>query len=120
MLNIDQQVQWLLQGTDDVVSPAQLKEKLEKSSHTGIPLTVKLGVDPTAPDIHLGHTVVLEKLRQFQELGHRVVFLIGDMTGRIGDPTDRAATRKQLSADDVRQFAKTYVDQAKKFSIPID
>ncbi|OLZ09823.1 tyrosine--tRNA ligase [Sulfobacillus thermosulfidooxidans] len=118
MLNIDQQVQWLLQGTDDVVSPAQLKEKLEKSSHTGIPLTVKLGVDPTAPDIHLGHTVVLEKLRQFQELGHRVVFLIGDMTGRIGDPTDRAATRKQLSADDVRQFAKTYVDQAKKILDP--
>lgn len=118
MLDIHQQVEWLIQGTEDVVSPSQLKEKLEKSLHTGIPLTVKLGVDPTAPDIHLGHTVVLEKLRQFQELGHRVVFLIGDMTGRIGDPTDRAATRKQLSAEDVRSFAQSYVDQAKKVLDP--
>lgn len=103
----------LVDGTDDVVSPELLAQKLEKSRNTGIPLTVKLGVDPTAPDIHLGHTVVMEKLRQFQELGHVVVFLIGDMTGRIGDPTDRAATRKQLSKDDVDQFARTYIEQAK-------
>ncbi len=114
MQDIHKQLEWLLSGTDDVISPALLKEKLEKSEETHIPLTVKLGVDPTAPDIHLGHTVVIEKLRQFQELGHHVVFLVGDMTGRIGDPTDRAATRKQLTGDEVKDFAKTYVEQAKK------
>ncbi|POB09465.1 tyrosine--tRNA ligase [Sulfobacillus sp. hq2] len=114
MQDIHKQLDWLISGTDDVVSPALLKEKLEKSQATGRPLTVKLGVDPTAPDIHLGHTVVIEKLRQFQELGHTVVFLIGDMTGRIGDPTDRAATRKQLTADEVKAFAATYIEQARK------
>lgn len=114
MLDIHKQLEWLMSGTDDVVSPALLKDKLERSAQEGRPLTVKLGVDPTAPDIHLGHTVVIEKLRQFQELGHRVVFLIGDMTGRIGDPTDRAATRKQLGADEVKAFAATYIDQARK------
>ncbi|HBQ94720.1 MAG TPA: tyrosine--tRNA ligase [Sulfobacillus sp.] len=118
MLDVDQQLQWLMQGTEDVVSPSQLRDKLEKSQQTGVPLRVKLGVDPTAPDIHLGHTVVLEKLRQFQELGHDVIFLVGDMTGRIGDPTNRASTRKQLSADDVREFSQTYVEQAKKVLDP--
>jgi tyrosyl-tRNA synthetase len=107
-----------MQGTDDVISPSQLRDKLEKSQQTGVPLRVKLGVDPTAPDIHLGHTVVLEKLRQFQELGHDVIFLVGDMTGRIGDPTLRTSTRKQLSADDVREFSRTYVEQAKKILDP--
>ncbi len=118
MLDLDQQLEWLMQGTDDVISPSQLRDKLEKSQQTGVPLRVKLGVDPTAPDIHLGHTVVLEKLRQFQELGHDVIFLVGDMTGRIGDPTLRTSTRKQLSADDVREFSRTYVEQAKKILDP--
>ncbi|MDA8195191.1 MAG: tyrosine--tRNA ligase [Thermaerobacter sp.] len=114
MADIAKIVDWLVNGTDDVVSRELLAGKLERSDRTGKPLVVKLGVDPTAPDIHLGHTVVMEKLRQFQELGHQVVFLIGDMTGRIGDPTDRMATRKQLSGDDVRDFSRSYVDQARK------
>lgn len=105
-------VDWLTNGADDVVSRELLARKLEQSKRTHQPLIVKLGVDPTAPDIHLGHTVVLEKLRQFQELGHQVVFLIGDMTGRIGDPSGRSDTRKQLSKEDVEAFAKTYVAQA--------
>lgn len=108
----------LVEGTDDVVSAELLEKKLVKSATSGVPLIVKLGVDPTAPDIHLGHTVVLEKLRQFQEFGHIVVFLIGDMTGRIGDPTDRAATRKQLDKEAVDAFARTYIEQAKKVLLP--
>lgn len=104
----------LIEGTDDVVSAELLEKKLTRSATSGVPLIVKLGVDPTAPDIHLGHTVVLEKLRQFQDFGHIVVFLIGDMTGRIGDPTDRAATRKQLDKEAVDAFARTYIEQAKK------
>lgn len=114
MEDIGKIVDWLAEGTEDVVSRELLVAKLEQSQRTQIPLTVKLGVDPTAPDIHLGHTVVMEKLRQFQELGHRVVFLIGDMTGRIGDPTDRSVTRPSLSSSDVREFARTYVEQAGK------
>ncbi|MCL5971950.1 MAG: tyrosine--tRNA ligase [Firmicutes bacterium] len=112
MEDLAKTVDRLVDGTDDVVNPELLAQKLGKSQKTGMPLIVKLGVDPTAPDIHLGHTVVMEKLRQFQDLGHVVVFLIGDMTGRIGDPTDRAATRKQLSKDEVDQFARTYIEQA--------
>lgn len=114
MQDIGAIVERLMNGADDVVSPELLRVKLERSQKTGNPLIVKLGVDPTAPDIHLGHTVVLEKLRQFQELGHRVVFLIGDMTGRIGDPSGRSDTRRQLSQADVENFAKTYVEQAAK------
>lgn len=114
MQDIQSQVEWLANGADDVVSRESLAQKLERSQRTNTPLVVKLGVDPTAPDIHLGHTVVLEKLRQFQELGHQVVFLIGDMTGRIGDPTGRSETRRQLSADAVDAFARTYVEQAGK------
>lgn len=114
MQDIQSTVDWLTNGADDVVNRELLASKLERSARTGQPLVVKLGVDPTAPDIHLGHTVVLEKLRQFQELGHQVVFLIGDMTGRIGDPTGRSEARRQLSAEDVNQFAETYVAQAGK------
>lgn len=112
MQDIASMVEWLVNGADAVVSEELLAAKLERSQRTGKPLIVKFGVDPTAPDIHLGHTVVMEKLRQFQELGHQVVFLIGDMTGRIGDPSGRADTRRQLSKDDVERFAKTYVAQA--------
>lgn len=112
MQDIASQVDWLINGADDVVSKDWLASKLERSYRTETPLIVKLGVDPTAPDIHLGHTVVLEKLRQFQELGHTVVFLIGDMTGRIGDPSGRSDTRRPLSSSDVKAFAMTYVQQA--------
>lgn len=111
MQDIASVVDRLVNGTDEVVSRELLAAKLERSERTATPLIVKLGVDPTAPDIHLGHTVVLEKLRQFQELGHRVVFLIGDMTGRIGDPSGRSDTRRQLAKEDVEAFAETYVSQ---------
>ena len=89
---IDEQVRILCRGTAKVISPEALRERLAR----GRPLRVKLGVDPTAPDIHFGHTVVLEKLRQFQELGHDVVLIIGDFTAMIGDPTGRSATRRAL------------------------
>lgn len=88
-----------------------LEQKLAKSARTGKPLTIKLGLDPTAPDIHLGFAVVLRKLRQFQDLGHRVVIIIGDYTALIGDPSGRSATRPMLSADDIRANAETYVTQ---------
>ncbi len=111
-------VDWLAEGTEEVVSREALALKLYHSKKDQRPLIVKLGVDPTAPDIHLGHTVVLEKLRQFQELGHRVVFLIGDMTARIGDPSERSTARTALAAKDVATFATTYVEQASKILNP--
>lgn len=116
--SIDREVTLLCRGTVEVVQPEELAAKLRQSKQTGRPLTVKLGLDPTAPDIHLGHTVVLEKLRQFQELGHQVVLLIGDFTGRVGDPTDRSAARKQLTSEAVEAFGRTYVDQAVKILDP--
>src|SRR3990172_1597582 len=96
-LPVDEQLAILLRGTVDVEVVDELRHKLDKSRVEDRPLVVKLGCDPTAPDLHLGHTVVLNKLRQFQELGHRVVFLIGDFTARIGDPTGKSATRPPLS-----------------------
>ncbi|MEM9480458.1 MAG: tyrosine--tRNA ligase [Verrucomicrobiota bacterium] len=100
----------LTKGTAQIISEKELLERLKE----GKPLRVKLGVDPTAPDIHFGHTVPLEKLRQFQELGHQVVLIIGDFTAMIGDPTGRSATRPHLSHDEVLENAKTYTDQAFK------
>ena len=99
-------------GADDILVEAELIEKLVRSEQTGIPLRIKLGLDPTAPDLHLGHTVVLNKLRQFQDLGHQVIFLIGDFTALIGDPTGRNATRPPLSDDEIAANAKTYFEQA--------
>ncbi|MCY0882143.1 MAG: tyrosine--tRNA ligase [Firmicutes bacterium] len=118
MQDIAKTVEWLSAGADDVIHREWLAQKLEQSQKSGKPLTIKLGVDPTAPDIHFGHTVVLEKLRQFQELGHQVVFLIGDMTARVGDPSGRSATRKALSDNDVKIFAQSYVEQVEKI-LPI-
>lgn len=115
--SIAKTVDYLVRGCEDVVSAELLARKLERVPERG-PLTVKLGVDPTAPDLHLGHTVVMEKLRQFQDLGHRVVLLIGDMTGRVGDPTEKASTRRQLGAEEVAAFARTYVEQAGKVLDP--
>ncbi|MBI1946656.1 MAG: tyrosine--tRNA ligase [Deltaproteobacteria bacterium] len=113
-LPVDEQLAVLLRGTVDVEVVDELKKKLEKSRTEDRPLVVKLGCDPTAPDLHLGHTVVLGKLRQFQELGHRVVFLIGDFTARIGDPTGKSATRPPLTEDAILQNAATYRRQVFK------
>lgn len=110
MKSASEQLEILLQGTAQVLSSEELKKKLEK----GKPLRVKLGVDPTAPDLHLGHTVALSKLRQFQDLGHTAVLIIGDFTSMIGDPTGRSVTRPPLSRDEILANAKTYQDQAFK------
>lgn len=109
-----EQLEIVSTGAADVVSHDELLKKLEKSYETNTPLTIKLGADPSAPDIHLGHTVVLQKMRQFQSLGHQVVFLIGDFTGRIGDPTGKKKTRPALSEEEIRLNAETYKAQVGK------
>ena len=96
-MTVAEQLAYLTKGCVDVVRLPELKAKLERSLTTGRPLVVKVGFDPTAPDLHLGHTVILRKMKHFQDLGHRVVFLIGDFTGMIGDPTGRSKTRPPLS-----------------------
>lgn len=108
------QYEILKRGADEILPEKSFLEKLEKSIKTGKPLKIKAGFDPTAPDLHLGHTVLLRKLRQFQDLGHEVTFLIGDFTATIGDPTGRSATRKRLTPDEVKANAKTYEDQVFK------
>src|SRR5687768_13576993 len=105
-----EQVELIRRGTDELLIEAELLDKLK----SGRPLKVKAGFDPTAPDLHLGHTVLLDKLKQLQDLGHRVVFLVGDFTGMIGDPSGRSATRPPLTRDEVAQNAKTYTDQVFK------
>ncbi|WPD19849.1 tyrosine--tRNA ligase [Thermaerobacter composti] len=106
-----EQLEVLRRGAAEIVTEDELLRKLERSVRTGRPLRVKLGLDPTAPDLHLGHTVVLRKLRQFQDLGHQVVLIIGDFTGRIGDPTGKSVTRPQLTEEQVRENARTYAEQ---------
>jgi tyrosyl-tRNA synthetase len=110
-LSRDEQIALLKRGTVGIVPEDGLRAKLEKSAKTGKPLRVKLGLDPTAPDIHLGFAVVLRKLRQFQDLGHTVVLIIGDYTALIGDPSGRSATRPMLSEEDIQANARTYIDQ---------
>lgn len=117
-MNIDQQIEYLKKGVVDFISEEELRRKLQRSIETGVPLRVKLGADPTAPDIHLGHTVVIRKLRAFQELGHTAVFLIGSFTGMIGDPSGKTSTRPPLSPDDVRANAETYRAQIFKLLDP--
>jgi tyrosyl-tRNA synthetase len=117
-MNIDEQVSYLKKGTVEVIREAELRAKLEKSAAIGKPLRVKLGADPTAPDIHLGHTVVLRKLRAFQELGHTAIFLIGDFTGMIGDPSGKSATRPQLTREEINANAETYKQQIFKLLDP--
>jgi len=109
--SIDAQMARIRRGAAAIEVEAELRAKLERSLRTGSPLKVKLGLDPTAPDLHLGHTVVLQKLRDFQELGHQVVIIIGDFTGMIGDPTGRSETRKPLTWDEIRANAETYKAQ---------
>ena len=104
----------LERGTEEILVKSELVEKLKK----GRPLRVKVGFDPTAPDLHVGHTVIINKMRQFQELGHQVIFLIGDFTGRIGDPTGKSATRPPLTEEQVNQNATTYKEQVFKILDP--
>jgi tyrosyl-tRNA synthetase len=114
LVPVEEQLAILTRGAVDVVTELELKKKLERSVATRTPLTVKVGFDPTAPDIHLGHTVLLRKMRQFQDLGHRVIFLIGDFTGLIGDPTGRSKTRPPLTREQIAENAETYKRQCFK------
>ena len=111
MNNLDDKMKIIMKGVDDLIDEKDLKEKLIKSEKEGKPLVVKLGLDPSAPDIHLGHTVVLRKMRQLQDLGHQIVIIIGDFTGKIGDPTGKSKARKALSTEQVLANAKTYEEQ---------
>lgn len=111
---VQRQLQLIKRGAAEIIPEVVLKQKITQAIVTGKPLKVKLGLDPSAPDIHIGHTVVLQKLRQFQELGHEVQLIIGDFTGRIGDPTGKSETRKQLTEEDVQHNAQTYQTQLSK------
>src|SRR5207248_3267887 len=108
---VDEQLAYIKKGSAEIIREAELREKLDKSRQSGKPLRVKAGFDPTAPDLHLGHTVLIHKLKHFQDLGHEVIFLIGDFTGMIGDPTGVSETRKALTKEDVLKNAKTYERQ---------
>ena len=111
---VDEQLAYLRKGVAEIIREDELKAKLEKSAKEEKPLRVYLGVDPTAPDIHLGHTVVLRKLKQFQDMGHTAIFLIGDFSAMIGDPTGQSETRPPLSREQVDANAKTYLEQVYK------
>ena len=115
---VERQLDVIRRGVVEIVPEEEMKAKLIKSIATGTPLKIKLGFDPSAPDIHIGHTVVLHKMRQFQEMGHEVQMVIGDFTGRIGDPTGKSETRKQLSEEDVKHNADTYQQQIFKILDP--
>jgi tyrosyl-tRNA synthetase len=113
-LPVDEQMDLLQKGASEIIRVADLRERLEESRKTGRPLRIKAGFDPTAPDLHLGHTVLMRKLRHFQQLGHQVIFLVGDFTALIGDPTGRNVTRKPLTVEQIGQNAKTYLAQVFK------
>ncbi|MEK5165362.1 tyrosine--tRNA ligase [Paenibacillus sp. FSL R5-0527] len=115
---VERQLKVISRGVVEIVPEDELRQKVMKSVVAGTPLKVKLGLDPSAPDIHVGHTVVMQKLRQFQELGHQVHLIIGDFTGRIGDPTGKSETRKQLTEEDVLRNAETYRQQIFKILDP--
>ncbi len=117
-MTVDEQLAYLTKGCVDVVRPGELRAKLARAEATGTPLVVKVGFDPTAPDLHLGHTVLLRKMKHFQDLGHRVIFLIGDFTGLIGDPTGRSKTRPALTAEEIAANAETYKRQVFKLLDP--
>ena len=110
-IRVNEQVKIIRRGVAEIIPEEELKRKLKKSIKEKRPLKVKLGLDPTAPDIHLGHTVVLNKLRQFQDLGHEVHLIIGDFTARIGDPSGKSETRTQLSEKEIQINASTYQEQ---------
>lgn len=117
-MTVAEQMEVIKRGAVEILLEKELEEKLEKSIKTGVPLRIKAGFDPTAPDLHLGHTVLLQKLRQFQQLGHEICFLIGDFTGMIGDPTGKSETRKALTREDVLKNAETYKEQVFKILDP--
>lgn len=119
MLAPEKQLEAIRRGAAEIIGEDELRRKLERSCHEKRPLLVKAGFDPTAPDIHLGHSVLLEKLRQLQDLGHRVIFLIGDFTGMIGDPTGKSETRKPLTRAEVLRNAETYKTQVFKLLDPL-
>ena len=115
---VDEQLTYIKKGSVEIIRELELRAKLEKSLASQKPLRIKAGFDPTAPDLHLGHTVLMRKLKHFQDLGHIVIFLIGDFTGMIGDPTGRSATRPPLSAEELMKNAKTYMEQVYKILSP--
>lgn len=118
MKPVEEQIALIERGCVDCIGKEELVKKLERSLETGVPLKIKAGFDPTAPDLHLGHTVLLQKLKHFQDLGHDIYFLIGDFTGMIGDPTGKSETRKALSPEDVARNAETYKEQVFKILDP--
>ncbi len=111
MISAKEQFKIIMKGVNKLISEEDLMKKLENSIENNTPLVVKLGLDPSAPDIHLGHAVVLRKIKQMQDLGHRAVIIIGDFTGKLGDPTGKSKTRKQLTDEQVIRNAKTYEEQ---------
>src|SRR5205809_1225516 len=115
---VDEQLTYIKKGSAEIVKESELREKLERALASGKPLRVKAGFDPTAPDLHLGHTVLLRKMKHFQDLGHTVIFLIGDFTGMIGDPTGRSVTRPPLSREEIERNAETYKAQVFKILDP--
>ncbi|HTS61544.1 MAG TPA: tyrosine--tRNA ligase [Candidatus Acidoferrales bacterium] len=118
-MTIDEQLTYLKKGMAEIIREEDLRERLVQSAKTGRPLRVKAGFDPTAPDLHLGHTVLLRKMKHFQDLGHTVIFLIGDMTGMIGDPTGRNVTRPPMTTEEIEKNAETYKQQVFKILDPV-
>src|SRR5882724_7914486 len=118
-MTLDRQLAYLRKGMAEIIREEDLRERLVASAKEDRPLRVKAGFDPTAPDLHLGHTVLLRKMKHFQDLGHTVIFLIGDMTGLIGDPTGRNTARPPLTREEVDRNAETYKDQVFKILDPI-
>src|SRR5262245_64080197 len=116
---IEQQLERIRRGAVEIIREEELVEKLKRAQKTGKPLRVKAGFDPTAPDIHVGHTVLIRKMKHFQDLGHTAIFLIGDFTGLIGDPSGRSVTRKQITKDEVLQNEETYKHQILNILDPI-
>src|SRR3954467_15301867 len=115
---VPDQLAYIKKGSSEIVKESELASKLEKSRASNKPLRVKAGFDPTAPDLHLGHTVLLRKMKHFQDMGHTVIFLIGDFTGLIGDPTGRSVTRPPLTREEIDKNAETYKEQVFKILDP--
>ena len=112
-LKSDKQIKMIQQGVEEIIPIDELKQKLDNSRKENKPLIIKLGCDPSRPDLHIGHAVVLRKLRQFQDLGHQAVLVIGDFTAMIGDPSGRNKTRPQLTLEEAKKNAESYIEQAK-------
>src|SRR5437773_4018054 len=118
-MTVDEQLTYLRKGMAEIIREEDLRERLIEAAKTGRKLRIKAGFDPTAPDLHLGHTVLLRKMKHFQDLGHTVIFLIGDMTGMIGDPTGRNITRPPMTREEINQNAETYKAQVFKILDPV-